>query len=278
MAYQGSKPAIAKLTNTLLIATALGTFFLLVLWPMLFLSRYAVVDGAAVFWDRLSQPNARAALSLSVQVALATTAVNLVVGTLLAFVLVRGKLPGKNIVDALVDIPLALPTVVIGFSILLLYGPNAPMGFLGRAGFRMMFAFPGIVLAHVFVTFPFMVRAVGAVLEGMDTRCEDAARTLGAKPYQIFFLVTLPSLREGLVAGAVLTFAKSLGEFGATIMVSGNRPGRTQTAPLYIFSRFNTGDIAGAAALALALAALSFIVLFIFKVLQSRRRGGVNLE
>lgn len=267
-----------KLTNMLLASSALGIFFILVLWPMGFLSRYAVAEGPGLLLARLAQPNAQAALLLSVQVALATTAVNLVVGTMLAFVLVRGTFPGKNLVDALVDIPLALPTVVIGFSLLLLYGPNAPLGFIGNAGFRVMFAFPGIVLAHVFVTFPFMVRAVGAVLEGMDRRCEDAAKTLGAKPWQTFFLVTLPSLREGLIAGSVLVFAKSLGEFGATIMVSGNRPGRTQTAPLYIFSRFNTGDIAGAAALALALAALSFVILFTFKVLQSRTKGGIRFE
>jgi sulfate transport system permease protein len=278
MSNQGVRPSITNLTNILMLASAIGVAFILVFWPLGYLSRYAVAQGAGEFIRRLWQPNAQAALLLSLQVALAATAVNAVVGTLMAFVLVRGRFPGKNILDALVDIPLSLPTVVIGFSLLLLYGPEAPMGFLGGLGFRVMFAFPGIVLAHVFVTFPFMVRAVGAVLDGVDSCCEDAARTLGAKPWQTFFLVTLPALREGLVAGAVLTFAKSLGEFGATIMVSGNRPGRTQTAPLYIFSRFNTGDIAGAAVLALALASFSFFVLLFFRVLQSRRKGGIPVE
>ena len=160
------------------------------------------------------------------------------------------------------DIPLAIPTVVTGFALLLMYGPLGPVGrFLGERNIQVMFSFPGLLLGHVFVTFPFMVRAVAAVLESVPRTGEDAARTLGAQEWQVFAFVTVPAIKEGLIAGAFLTFSRSLGEFGASIMVSGNLVGRTQTGPLYIFSRFNTGDVEGAAAIAIVLALASFLIL-----------------
>jgi sulfate ABC transporter permease subunit len=190
----------------------------------------------------------------------------------MAFVLTRYRFPGRRAINALVDIPLAIPTVVTGFALLLLYGPLGPFGaFLGERNIQVMFSFPGLLLGHVFVTFPFMVRAVGAVLESSPRSGEDAARTLGAKEWQVFFLVTLPSIKEGLVAGSFLTFSRSLGEFGASIMVSGNLVGRTQTAPLYIFSRFNTGDVEGASAIAILLALASFLILLLLQFVQAGR-------
>jgi ABC-type sulfate transport system permease component len=146
--------------------------------------------------------------------------------------------------------------------------------FFSERGIRVMFSFPGLLLGHVFVTFPFMVRAVGAVLEGAPRSGEDAARTLGATERQVFFRVTLPSIKEGLIAGAFLTFSRSLGEFGASIMVSGNLVGRTQTAPLYIYSRFNTGDVEGAAAIAILLAVASFLILLLLQLVQPGSRKG----
>ena len=250
-------------------AAAIGLFLVLVLAPLVSLNRYAVREGLGVFWSRLREPGALGALRLTAWVALATTAVNGLIGTAMAFVLTRYRFPGRKAVNALVDIPLAIPTVVTGFALLLLYGPLGPFGnFLGERDIRLMFSFPGLLLAHVFVTFPFMVRAVGAVLTSAPRSGEDAARTLGAKEWQVFFHVTLPSIKEGLVAGSFLTFSRSLGEFGASIMVSGNLVGRTQTGPLYIFSRFNTGDVEGASAIAILLAFASFLILLLLQVVS----------
>lgn len=261
---------VEKAVTSSLIGVTVLIFFILILFPLFSLSTYAAGEGFGIFLDRLVQPNARAALALTMEVAAATTLVNLVVGTAVAFMLARSSIRGRSVLDALVDIPLAIPTVVIGFALLLLYGPKGLVGqFLYQAGLKVMFSFPGILLAHVFVTFPFMVRAVGTVLEGLDTNYEKAAKTLGASALQTFLYVTLPSIRGGLIAGGVLTFAKSLGEFGATMMVSGNLIGRTQTGPLYIYSRFNTGDLEGASAIALALAAFSFVILFVLKMITA---------
>ncbi len=251
-------------------AAAIGLFFVLILFPLVSLNQYAVREGIGIFRDRLLEPGALGALRLTAWVALATTALNGVIGTAMAFVLTRYRFPGRRAVNALVDIPLAIPTVVTGFALLLLYGPFGPAGkFFSERNIHIMFSFPGLLLGHVFVTFPFMVRAVGAVLESAPRSGEDAARTLGAGEWQVFFLVTLPSIKEGLIAGSFLTFSRSLGEFGASIMVSGNLVGRTQTGPLYIFSRFNTGDVEGAAAIAILLALVSFLILLLLQVVQS---------
>src|SRR5512139_2879547 len=248
-------------------AAALGLFILLILLPLVSLNQYAVREGIGVFWDRLRSPDAVGALRLTAFVALATTAVNGVIGTAMAFLLTRYRFPGRKAVNALGDIPLGIPTVVTGFALLLTYGPLGR--FLGEHDIQVMFSFPGLLLGHVFVTFPFMVRAVGAVLESVLPSGEEAARTLGAKEWQVFAFVTLPAIREGIVAGAFLTFSRSLGEFGASIMVSGNLVGRTQTGPLYIFSRFNTGDVEGAAAIAILLALASFLILLGLQLVQS---------
>ncbi len=269
---------LEKVIGEGLTAAAVGLFFMLILLPLASLFLYAAQEGMSVFTNRLAAPEARQALWLTVLVAAATTAVNMVVGLALAFVLVRRNFWGRRVVDALVDIPLAIPTVVTGFALLLLYSPTGLLGWsLAERGLQVMFSFPGILLGHVFVTFPFMVRAVGAVLETVDTNCEDAARTLGARDWQVFRHVTLPAIHEGLWAGGVLTFARSLGEFGASIMVSGNLIGRTQTAPLYIYSRFNMGDIEGASAIAVVLGVASFIILFLLKVFTRRRQEAEEL-
>lgn len=270
---------LERATKMSLISLTLLIFAILIMFPLGQLFTYAANEGTEVFIDRFVVPEARGALWLTVEVGLATTAVNLVIGTAVAFVLYRSNLRFKNILDALVDIPLAIPTVVIGFALLLLYGPEGWLGrFADSAGLQVLFSFPGIILAHVFVTFPFMVRAVGTALEGLDPNYEKAARTLGASQLQTFIYVTLPALKGGLIAGSVLTFSKSIGEFGATLMVSGNLLGRTQTGPLYIFSRFNTGDIEGASAIALALAIFSFIVLFVLKVVTSEKKEVATVD
>jgi sulfate ABC transporter permease subunit len=224
-------------------------------------------------------PEARSAIWLTIKIGLVTTVVNLFIGTAVAFVLYKTDIPFKRVFDALVDIPLAIPTIVIGFALLLLYGPEGWIGqFLQSSNIQILFSFPGILLAHIFFTFPFMVRNVGTALEGLDPNLERASKTLGASIVQTFFFVTLPAIKTGLIAGSVLTFSKSIGEFGATLMVSGNLIGKTQTGPLYIFSRFNTGDIEGASAIALILAVFSFIVLFVLKYVTSDKKEAVRFE
>lgn len=269
---------LARLLGESLAAASLGFFLLLIVFPLGTLVSYAAGKGWSVFLSRLAAPEAQHALLLTVEVAAVTTAVNTLAGLGLGLLLVRGRFPGRRAVDALVDIPLAIPTVVTGFALLMLYGPLGLAGsILSARGIQLMFSFPGIVLGHLFVTFPFAIRSIMVVLESLDLNLENAARTLGARESQVFWHVTLPGVREGVFAGAVLTFARSLGEFGASIMVSGNLLGRTQTAPLYIYSRFNTGDVEGAAAIAAVLAVASFLILLLLKQTVHHTQGVENL-
>ncbi len=271
--------SIERNINLTLAALTMIIFFILIMMPLGELFMYSAKEGFFIFFDRIFQPATLHSLLLTFQIALFTSVVNIVVGTAMAFVLVRTRIPGKRIIDAIVDIPLAIPTVVIGFALLLLYSPN---GFLGQhivdSGIRLMFTFPGILLAHIFVTFPYMVRQVGTVLESLDKNYENASKTLGANSWQTFFYVTLPSLKAGIIAGGVLVFAKSLGEFGATMMVSGNLMFKTRTAPLQIYSLFNTGDLEGASAVAIVLAVASFIILFTLKIVTSGNKRGGTFE
>jgi len=219
-------------------AAALGLFFLLILLPLVSLNQYAVREGIGVFWDRLKNPDAVAALRLTALVALAATAVNGVIGTTMAFLLTRYRFPGRKVINALVDIPLAIPTVVTGFALLLMYGPLGPVGsFLGERNIQLMFSFPGLLLGHVFVTFPFMVRAVGAVLESVPRSGEDAARTLGAKEWQVFAFVTIPAIREGIIAGAFLTFSRSRSNVSRAFSTNLSFP------PANICARYFTGTL-----------------------------------
>ncbi|MFH1425025.1 MAG: molybdate ABC transporter permease subunit [archaeon] len=255
-------------TKYALIGLVIGFFLILVLFPIGSMFLYSAGGGFGAFIENITSPAALFSLKFSIILALTTTVCNVAIGTLVAFVLVRYTFFGKNVLNALVDLPIAIPTAVTGFTLLLLYGPMGMAGgFLARHGINIMFAFPGILLAHIFITFPFVVRAVGAVLEGVEASYEEAAKTLGASGLQVFRYVTLPSIMPGLVSGSILSFARSLGEFGATIMVSGNLAMNTQTAPLYIFSRFNSGDLEGASAVAMILAIVSFAMLYILKTL-----------
>jgi sulfate transport system permease protein len=250
-------------TRTTIIGLVFVFFMLLIIFPVGSMFVYSSQEGLAAFWAHITNPAALFAIKFSLILAISTTAVNLVVGTMAAYALVKYDFFGKRALNAFVDIPVAIPTAVTGFTLLLLYGPLGILGkYLAGHGITMMFAFPGILLAHVFVTFPFVVRSVSSILVGVEKSYEEAATTLGASGFKVFRYITLPSIKAGLVGGGVLTFARSLGEFGATIMVSGNLMMKTQTAPLYIFSRFNMGDIGGASAVAIVLAVVSFVLLY----------------
>lgn len=258
------------------------TFLILVLFPLLLMPLAAVFvfagqGGPATFMRALGHPEALFALRFSILIATATTLVNSVLGTFTAYVLSKYRFTGRQALSVLVNIPVAIPTVVVGTSLLLLWGP---IGLLGRTldplGIQPMFAPVGVLLAHLFVTFPYLLGAVKPVLDELEITYEEAAYTIGATRWQTFRHVILPALQGGLFSGALLTFAHSLGEFGATVLVSGNLRLRTQTAPLYIFSQFEAGNIEGANAVAAVLAVFSFVLFFALLRMSTRRAPGAG--
>jgi len=244
-----------------LMAVGIAFLAMLFVFPLASIIQYTGGHGTRVFWDSISSPAALFSLRFSLVLALATTAINGIMGTLVAIMLVRHRFPLRGLLDSLIDLPLAVPASATGLTMLILYGP---FGFLGKsfemAGITIMFAFPGILITHVFLTLPFVVRAVGPVLAQTDKSEEEAAKILGANELQIFTKVILPAVRGGLITGCVFTFARSLGEFGATIMVSGNLALRTQTAPLFIFAEFNKGNIAAANSMSVLLVIIAVIL------------------
>lgn len=244
----------------------------LILMPLAAIFIFAFRGGAADFIKVLSSREAQFALRFSLLIAFATAAINAVLGTYTAYVLSRYRFRGERPLGILVNLPVAIPTVVVGTSLLLLWGP---IGLLGRwlvpLGMQPMFAPAGVLLAHLFVTFPYMLGAVKPVLDEIEGTYEEAAYTIGANRWQTFRWVILPALRGGLFTGVLLTFAHSLGEFGATVLVSGNLRLKTQTAPLYIFAQFEAGNVAAANAVAAVLATLSFFIFFFLLRYTTRR-------
>lgn len=243
----------------------------LLLFPIATVFVFAASGGVAAFVAALGSPEARFALRLSLLVALGTSLINAVLGTYTAYVLSRYRFRGQGPLSVVVNLPVAIPTVVVGTSLLLLWGPIGLVGrFLDPLGFRPMFSPLGILMAHLFVNFPYMIGAVKPVLDQLEKTYEEAAYTMGASPLRTFVHVILPALRGGLFAGCLLTFAHSLGEFGATVMVSGNLALRTQTAPLYVFAQFEAGNVQAANAVAAVLTVVSF-VLFVGLLRFTRR-------
>ena len=262
------------------ITIALGVTFIaiLVVLPIAYMFTYASSAGLGAFWKSISSEEALFSLRFTLLLATATTVINGIMGTVVAFMLVRHDFPLKGFLDSIIDLPIAIPASVTGFTLLLLYGPLGILGGMFESvGVTVMFAFPGLLIAHAFMTLPYVVRAVGPVLEGVDKSEEESAKTMGANELQIFIKLTLPSIKGGLIAGSVFTFARSLGEFGATIMVSGNLALRTQTAPLYIFSEFNKGNIEAASAMSVVLVVISFLLFFGFKTITKiATKGGTT--
>ncbi|MDQ2977997.1 MAG: ABC transporter permease subunit [Acidobacteriota bacterium] len=252
---------------------------LLILLPLLLMPLgavfvFALKGGLPAFWKAIRAPEAQFALRFSLLIAFLTAGVNAVLGTFAAYVLSKYRFRGERTLGIVVNLPVAIPTVVVGTSLLLLWGPIGLLGkWLEPMGLQPMFRPAGVLLAHLFVTFPYMLGTVKPLLDELETTYEEAAYTMGAGRWTTFRLVLLPALRGGLVTGALLTFAHSLGEFGATVMVSGNLRLRTQTAPLYIFAQFEAGDIAHANAIAAVLALLSFTIFFFLFRFASRSKG-----
>jgi sulfate transport system permease protein len=226
-------------------------------------------NGAAGFWRAVTTPETAAALTLTVGASLMVVAVDVVMGTLIAWVLVRDRFPGQRIVDTLIDMPFALPTIVAGLVLLTLYGPASPVGV------DLAYTQAGVVVALLFVTLPFVVRTVQPVLLELDREMEQAAASLGASQVTIFRRIVLPNLYPAIAAGAALSFARSISEFGATVLISGNLPFKTQVAAVHIFGLIQSDDIQGAAAESTVLLVVALLVLVGLDLVQrwAARRG-----
>ena len=238
---------------------------LIVLLPLTAVVWRSSRDGAASFWQAATTPQALAALRLTFAVAVVVVVVNVVVGTLIAWVLVRDQFPGKRVVNALIDLPFALPTIVAGITLLALYGESGPFGV------NLAYTKPGVCLALLFVTLPFVVRAVQPVLLTIEPDMEEAARSLGAGALTTFRRVLLPTIAPAMLAGGALAFARAIGEFGSVVILSGNIPYRTEVASVHVFTLVENDDVAGAAAVSVVLLAASVLVLAGLNLVQRRR-------
>jgi sulfate transport system permease protein len=243
--------------------------------PLLAVVQRGFSDGLGAFWRELSSPIAFDALKLTLLVAAITAAVNLVMGTLTAYVLARYEFPGRRVLDSLVDMPFAIPTLVTGVMLVVLYGPSSVLGgWLEARGISVIFAKPGIVLALLFVTYPFVIRTVQPVLLEAERHEEEAAFTIGASKWTNFRHIVLPTIFPAAASGALLSFARALGEFGSIVAVAGNIPRRTLTAPVQIFGEVEAHNERGASAMSVVLLALSFGLLLLLDWRQ-RRKGDV---
>jgi sulfate transport system permease protein len=255
----------------LLIGAVWVWFGLLILAPTLALARAAFSGGLSPFWHAVASPEARRAFGLTLWVTLIATLVNTVFGVAFAIVIVRHRFWGRTLADGVVDLPFAVSPIIAGLMLVLVYGPNGPIGrWLESVGFRVVYAWPGLVLATMFVTVPFVVREVVPVLREFGVDQEEVARTLGAGRWRTFWQITLPSIRWGLAYGVTLTVARSLGEFGALLVVSGNILGRTQTATLFVHDGIESFHPESAYAASVVLAGASFVLLIGMETLRKR--------
>lgn len=248
---------------------ALTWFSLLVLIPLCLIIVQASKGGWSVYADTLSNPQTAAALKLTVGQSLLVTAVNVVFGTLIAWVLVRDEFPGKRVLEVIIDIPFALPTIVAGLVLLSLYGPRSPLG-VNVANTEW-----SVFLALLFVTLPFVVRTVQPVLLELEADVEEAAASLGASRYTTFRRIILPSLAPAITAGAALSFARGISEYGSLVLLSGNLPFRTEVASVRILTYIEGGNEAAAAAVASLLLVVALIAIVILDIVSRAvaRRG-----
>jgi sulfate/thiosulfate transport system permease protein len=243
--------------GALSLGVATGYLSIVVLLPLAALMWSSRSHGLDAFWDEVTRPEAVAALTLTLGAAVLCAAVNALAGTVIAWVLVRDRFRGKGAVDAVIDLPFALPTIVAGLTLLTLYGPGGPFGV------DVAFTRTGLMLALLFVTLPFVVRAVQPVLLELDREMEEAAASLGAGPFVIFRRIVFPNLLPAILSGVALAFARAVGEFGAVVLISGNLPFKTQVSSVYIFGQLQSDNAAGAAAVSVLLLAMSLGVLLL---------------
>ena len=252
---------------------ALGYIGALLVLPVGLVFYRTFEHGIAPAWDAVTTPEAQHAFWLTlVMVAIAVPA-NTIFGVGMALVIARGRVRGKSFLSALIDLPFAVSPVVIGLALILVYGRDGWFGgWLTEHGIRVIFSTPGMVMATIFVSLPFVVREVVPVLREIGTEQEEASRTLGASNWQTFWRITLPAIRWGVAYGVILTTARALGEFGAVSVVSGKLAGQTQTATLLVEDRFQAFDLTGAYAASVVLALLAVAVILSMTLLDRRKR------
>ena len=242
--------------------------------PLATIIKNGVADGLPAFWGDVTNPTAFAALKLTLTTSIIITIINAVMGTLTAYVLVRFRFPGMGLLNTLIDMPFAIPTLVTGVMLVALYGPQRTVGaWLNAHGIQVIFATPGIVLALLVITYPFVIRAVQPVLMEVEKGQEEAAYTLGASKWTTFRRVVLPSIAPALITGSLLCFARALGEFGSVVVVAGNIPGVTLTAPVYVYGQIESQNQRGASAMSILLLALSFTLILTVEWMQGRNRS-----
>jgi sulfate transport system permease protein len=250
-----------------------------VLIPLAVLFLRASSLGASEIWRVVTSPRALAAYGLSFGASAIAATINAVFGVIVAWVLVRYRFPGRDVVDALVDLPFALPTAVGGIALATVYAKTGVLGrHLAKIGVQSAYSRVGVVIALVFVGLPFVVRTVQPVLADLDLEQEEAAATLGAGRLETLRRVVLPTLLPALLTGFALAFARAVGEFGSVVFISGNLPGKTEIAPMLVMTRLEQFDVAGATALAAVMLAVSFVMLFAVNRLQawSAARAGAG--
>ena len=257
---------------------ALSYLLFMLAVPLLVIFQDGLRQGPAGVWRAMSQPIASSALVLTLWTGAVMALINGVMGLLTAHLLVRYTFPGKTLLNALIDLPLAIPTLVTGVMLVVLYGPQAALGsWLSKElGLRIIFAPPGIILALLFITFPFVVRTVQPVLLGLEREQEEAAATLGAGSWTIFRRVVFPEVAMPLFSGMLLSFARAIGEFGAIVVVAGNIPLRSQTAAVYVLGEVESENRLGASAVSVVMLAIAFGLVALVNYLHRRRGVGRN--
>jgi sulfate transport system permease protein len=252
---------------------ALSYLVVMLIIPLAVIFQDGLREGIGEFWAQVTSPIAWSALVLTLWTSAIMTVVNTIMGTLTAYVVVRYEFPGKSLLNSIIDLPLAIPTLVTGVMLVILFGPQQALGawLKEELGFSIIFAPPGIILALLFITFPFVVRAVQPVLIDLDRTQEDAAATLGAKGWTVFRRITLPHLILPLASGALLSFARAIGEFGAIVIVAGNIPLYSQTAAVYVLGEVESENRLGASAVSMVMVAISFSLILVVGWLQRRR-------
>lgn len=263
---------LSPLSRQLIRWIAMSYIAVLVLVPVGLILWRTLTPGFGSFVASITTPAAISALQLSLLVVAIVVPLNVLFGVPTALLLARRRFRGKSVLQAVIDLPFSVSPVVVGVALILLWGSSGILGFVENdLGFKIIFGLPGIVLASVFVTVPFVIREVEPVLHELGTEQEEAAATLGATWWQTFWRITLPSIRWGLTYGIVLTVARTLGDYGAVLMVSSNLPGQSQTLTLLVADRYNRGAEYGAYAISTLLMAIAILVLIAQVVLDARR-------
>ncbi len=251
----------------------------IVLFPLSALFLKSVSMGLGKFWDTVTDDRVLASYRISITTSLSAALINAFFGLLVAWVLVRYKFPGKKIIDAMVDLPFALPTAVAGIALTSIYSENGWMGSLfAKVGIKSAYSPMGITIALIFIGLPFVVRTVQPVLEELDKEIEEAAASLGAYRLKTFFRVILPEVLPALMTGFALAFSRGIGEYGSVVFISGNMPMKTEIAPLLIMMKLEQFDYTGATAIAVVLLLFSFLMILIINYLQWRARRRMSVH